>query len=169
VKKILWIGCILLPLESWSFALAKEASSYPTHPDSSFSIVSWVGSDANLPSLALANSPIFKWKEYILALAMTGNVFARHEQVEVGHYGYDDYNDFVFVEEEPPESLEEEIPDQIEPGYTWVPGRWAWIDGQWVWIKGRWVNPPYPDGEWEPGYWEERPNGFVWISGHWRR
>ena len=34
---------ILLPLESWSFALAQGAPSHSTRPGSSFSIVTWAG------------------------------------------------------------------------------------------------------------------------------
>jgi len=56
---------ILLPLESWSFVLAEGAPSHPTRPGSSFSIVTWTGSDAKLPPSALANSPTSNCQQYI--------------------------------------------------------------------------------------------------------
>ena len=59
---------ILPPFESWSFAVARGASLRPTRPGPSFSIVTWAGSDANLSPLALANSPTFHWRQYMLGL-----------------------------------------------------------------------------------------------------
>jgi len=57
---------ILIRVENCTFALAKEASSHPTSPGSSSPIVAGAGSDANLPSLALAKLAIFNPDEYIL-------------------------------------------------------------------------------------------------------
>jgi len=52
------ICTILIGIEICNFAFAKEASSHPTRPGSSFSIVPGAGSDANLSSLALAKLQI---------------------------------------------------------------------------------------------------------------
>ena len=67
---------ILVPLESQSFALAEEASLHPTRPGSSFSIVTWAGSNANLPPSALANSLTFQWHQYILLPLQTYSSFS---------------------------------------------------------------------------------------------
>ena len=68
-------GYILLPLESWGFALAEGASSHPTRPGSSFTIVNLGGADANLPTSALANSPTFKRQQYIPVLFQSAMAF----------------------------------------------------------------------------------------------
>ncbi len=76
----------------------------------------------------------------------------------------------IIVDVEPPDLIEEILPDQRPSGdnVVWIPGYWAWDEDEndFLWISGIWRNIP-PNREWIPGYWAPLGAGYQWTSGYW--
>jgi len=76
----------------------------------------------------------------------------------------------IIVDAEPPNLIDEILPDQRPEGdnVVWIPGYWAWDEepNDFLWISGIWRNLP-PDREWIPGYWAPVDGRFQWTSGYW--
>lgn len=74
----------------------------------------------------------------------------------------------VVIDKEPPEPLQEQIPDQTDPQTIWIPGNWSWSTTRekFVWCCGLWRRPP-PNHYWIPGEWKQTEGGWVRIQGFW--
>ncbi len=77
----------------------------------------------------------------------------------------------IIVTKQPPNLIEEVMPDQRPAGdnVAWIPGYWGWDEdqGDFLWISGIWRNLP-PEREWIPGYWSALDTGHQWTSGYWQ-
>lgn len=77
----------------------------------------------------------------------------------------------IIVNVEPPELIEEVMPDQRPVGdnVEWIPGYWGWDEDQndFIWISGIWRNLP-PGRQWIPGYWAPVDQSYQWTSGYWQ-
>ena len=77
----------------------------------------------------------------------------------------------IIIDREPPELIEEVLPEQRPVGdnVAWIPGYWGWEEDQddFIWISGVWRNLP-PGRQWIPGYWAPLDDGnYQWTSGYW--
>ena len=74
------------------------------------------------------------------------------------------------IEQQPPEAIEELLPDYKPEGQNvqWITGYWGWDETstQFIWISGLWRDAP-PGQRWIPGYWEDVKPGFRWVYGFW--
>lgn len=74
---------------------------------------------------------------------------------------------YVYVDQEPPNDVVEEVTAAPSAAHVWTKGHWRW-DGHWVWVKGRWINRPHESAVWVSGYWKHRHHHhWVWVPGHW--
>ena len=70
--------------------------------------------------------------------------------------------------EPPPPALEEAMPGQPGPDYTWAAGHWTWEFGQYDWVGGEWI-PSRPGYEWTPDRWVRGTDGLWHMQpGYWR-
>lgn len=69
---------------------------------------------------------------------------------------------------QPPETITEKIPQQVDPASEWINGYWYWSADRkdFIWIGGAWRRPP-PGMEWIPGNWKQFQEGWAWIKGFW--
>lgn len=78
--------------------------------------------------------------------------------------------DSPIVKRQPPEAIEELLPDHRPRGerVIWIPGYWAFdpTEDDFIWISGVWRNAP-PGRQWVPGYWEKAAGGYRWMPGAW--
>ncbi|MES2475372.1 MAG: hypothetical protein V4640_06305 [Verrucomicrobiota bacterium] len=77
----------------------------------------------------------------------------------------------IIIDRQPPELIEELMPDQRPVGSNveWIPGYWGWDEDQndFLWISGIWRNLP-PGRQWIPGYWAAQDQSYQWTSGYWQ-
>ena len=74
------------------------------------------------------------------------------------------------VAKEPPQPVEELLPDQKPEGdnVQWIPGYWAWNDdtSDFLWVSGTYRVVP-PARHWVPGYWNKADEGWQRVVGFW--
>jgi hypothetical protein len=70
----------------------------------------------------------------------------------------------------PPQSIEEQIPDQKPEGdnVIWINGYWSYDKERddFIWVTGIWRAVP-PDRSWVPGYWHDEKKDYRWVPGFW--
>jgi hypothetical protein len=62
----------------------------------------------------------------------------------------------------------EYVPVSPGPPCVWIPGYWAWRQPGYVWIPGRYAVPPAPAYVWISPSWTPTITGHVGIGAHWR-
>lgn len=105
----------------------------------------------------------------------SNNLFGIIEPAELGyiHEAYVSRDsgpvEFDAIEKRPPKQALEQIPEQIHPRATWIPGYWAWEykRNDFIWISGAMRVPP-PGMKWIEGEWSFFYEiGWAWIGGFW--
>lgn len=74
------------------------------------------------------------------------------------------------IELEPPQSINERIPKQLDIQAEWISGYWQWDfnANDFVWVSGVWRRPP-PGHQWVSGLWKKYGSEWVRVPGYWSK
>lgn len=72
------------------------------------------------------------------------------------------------VNQEPPQPINERIPEQKDPNTQWIRGYWDFDENtkDYIWVCGVWRRVP-PQMKWIEGYWSKEAEGWVRVRGLW--
>ena len=67
----------------------------------------------------------------------------------------------------PPAPYVEYIGPPPVVGQVWIGGYWNWVGSRHVWVGGHWDAPPQPGYHWVPHRWANEGRGWRLHQGHW--